>query len=87
MGRGLARREYAGFGIPMDESRDRFDEAARMVLDALETGFIEGDGPYFPQPRTAIRPRARAQRSATGPTASRCRPTRCWPPPTSGRAW
>lgn len=56
MGRGLARREYAGFGIPMDESRDRFDEAARMILDALETGVIEGSGPYFPQPRTAIRP-------------------------------
>lgn len=56
MGRGLARREYAGFGIPMDESRDRFDEAARMILDALETGVIEGDGPYFPQPRTRIRP-------------------------------
>jgi alkanesulfonate monooxygenase SsuD/methylene tetrahydromethanopterin reductase-like flavin-dependent oxidoreductase (luciferase family) len=57
MGRGLARREYAGFGIPMDESRDRFDEAARMVLEALDTGFIEGAGPHFPQPRTAIRPR------------------------------
>ena len=57
MGRGLARREYAGFGIPMDESRDRFDEAARMVIDALETGFIEGDGPHYPQPRTPIRPR------------------------------
>jgi len=57
MGRGLARREYAGFGIPMDESRDRFDEAARMILEALETGFIEGSGPYFPQPRTPIRPR------------------------------
>ena len=28
MGRGLARREYAGFGIDMSESRDRFDEAA-----------------------------------------------------------
>jgi alkanesulfonate monooxygenase SsuD/methylene tetrahydromethanopterin reductase-like flavin-dependent oxidoreductase (luciferase family) len=56
MGRGLARCEYAGFGIPMDESRDRFDESARMVLDALETGWIEGAGPYFPQPRTAIRP-------------------------------
>lgn len=56
MGRGLSRREYAGFGIPMDESRDRFDEAARMVLSALATGWIEGDGPYFPQPRTAIRP-------------------------------
>ncbi len=57
MGRGLARREYAGFGIAMDESRDRFDEAARMVMDALETGFIEGDGPYYPQARTPIRPR------------------------------
>src|SRR4051794_22259931 len=57
MGRGLSRQEYAGFGIAMDESRDRFDEASRMVLDALDTGFIEGDGPYFPQPRTEIRPR------------------------------
>jgi alkanesulfonate monooxygenase SsuD/methylene tetrahydromethanopterin reductase-like flavin-dependent oxidoreductase (luciferase family) len=57
MGRGLARREYAGFGMAMDESRARFDEAAPMVLDALETGFIEGDGPFYPQPRTAIRPR------------------------------
>lgn len=57
MGRGLARREYEGFGIAMDESRDRFDEAAAMVLSALETGFIEGDGPYYPQHRTEIRPR------------------------------
>jgi alkanesulfonate monooxygenase SsuD/methylene tetrahydromethanopterin reductase-like flavin-dependent oxidoreductase (luciferase family) len=56
MGRGLARREYAGFGIDMGESRDRFDESARMILDALETGFIEGNGPHFPQPRTPIRP-------------------------------
>src|SRR4029079_11934019 len=56
MGRGVARCAYAGFGIPMDESRDRFDEAARMILDALDTGYIEGDGPYFPQPRTPIRP-------------------------------
>lgn len=56
MGRGLARREYGGFGIPMDESRDRFDEAAPMILAALETGYIEGDGPYFPQPRTPLRP-------------------------------
>jgi alkanesulfonate monooxygenase SsuD/methylene tetrahydromethanopterin reductase-like flavin-dependent oxidoreductase (luciferase family) len=56
MGRGLSRFEYEGFGIPMGESRDRFDEAAPMILDALETGTIEGDGPYFPQPRTPIRP-------------------------------
>jgi alkanesulfonate monooxygenase SsuD/methylene tetrahydromethanopterin reductase-like flavin-dependent oxidoreductase (luciferase family) len=60
MGRGLARREYAGFGIDMETSRDRFDEAARMVLDALETGFIEGKGPHYPQPRTELRPRPQA---------------------------
>ncbi|HET9611688.1 MAG TPA: LLM class flavin-dependent oxidoreductase [Acidimicrobiales bacterium] len=56
VGRGLARREYEGFGIPMDESRGRFDEAARMVVDALETGWIEGDGRYYRQARTPIRP-------------------------------
>jgi alkanesulfonate monooxygenase SsuD/methylene tetrahydromethanopterin reductase-like flavin-dependent oxidoreductase (luciferase family) len=56
MGRGLARHEYDRFGIAMDESRDRFDESAAMIVDALETGFIEGDGRYYPQPRTPIRP-------------------------------
>jgi alkanesulfonate monooxygenase SsuD/methylene tetrahydromethanopterin reductase-like flavin-dependent oxidoreductase (luciferase family) len=57
MGRGLSRREYSHFrGIEMDESRDRFDEGAAMVVEALETGFIEGDGRYYPQPRTPIRP-------------------------------
>ena len=56
-GRGLARREFETFGISMDESRDRFDEAAPMIVEALRTGFIEGDGTYYKQPRTEIRPR------------------------------
>jgi alkanesulfonate monooxygenase SsuD/methylene tetrahydromethanopterin reductase-like flavin-dependent oxidoreductase (luciferase family) len=57
MGRGLSRREYGHFnGIGMDESRERFDEGSAMVLEALRTGFIEGDGPFYPQPRTPIRP-------------------------------
>jgi alkanesulfonate monooxygenase SsuD/methylene tetrahydromethanopterin reductase-like flavin-dependent oxidoreductase (luciferase family) len=56
-GRGLARREYAGFGIDMSESRARFDEAAAMILHALDTGFIEGGGPFYRQARTPIRPR------------------------------
>jgi len=56
MGRGLSRIEYAPFGIPMSESRERFDEAAAMILSALETGWIEGDGPFYPQPRTQLRP-------------------------------
>lgn len=57
MGRGLARREYIPFRIEMDSSRERFDEAAPMILAALESGFIEGRGPYYPMPRTPIRPR------------------------------
>ena len=57
MGRGLARREFAAFRLSMDESRGRFDEAAPMIIKALKTGFIEGDGKYYKQPRIEIRPR------------------------------
>jgi alkanesulfonate monooxygenase SsuD/methylene tetrahydromethanopterin reductase-like flavin-dependent oxidoreductase (luciferase family) len=57
MGRGLARREFEAFRVPMDESRTRFDEAAPMIVKALKTGVIEGDGPHYRQPRTEIRPR------------------------------
>lgn len=57
IGRGLARREYNGFRVPMEEARGRFDESARLVLDALETGYMESDTALFKQPRVAIRPR------------------------------
>ena len=57
MGRGLARREFEAFRVAMDESRGRFDEAAPMIVKALETGFIEGDGPFYEQPRTELRPK------------------------------
>ena len=57
MGRGLARREFAAFRLSMDELRGRFDEAAPMIVNALKTGFIEGDGKYYKQPRIEIRPR------------------------------
>jgi len=56
-GRGLARREFTPFRINMDESRGRFDEAAPMIVEALKTGFIEGNGQYYKLPRTEIRPR------------------------------
>jgi len=59
MGRGLSRREYEQFGIDMDSSRERFDEAAPMILNALETGYMEGNGKHFKQPRAAIRPAPR----------------------------
>lgn len=56
MGRGLSRREYDQFGIDMDSSRERFDEAAPMILKALESGVIEGNGKYYKQPLAKIRP-------------------------------
>lgn len=57
MGRGLARREFAAFNQTMDQSRERFDEASAMIVQALKTGWIEGDGKYYPQPRVELRPR------------------------------
>ena len=58
IGRGLARREYDAFGIDMNEARDRFDEAAEMIIEALESGVVEGKGTYFGnQARTEVRPR------------------------------
>lgn len=57
MGRGLARREYEPFSIGMDESRERFDEAAAIILEGLETGFVEADGAHYKIPRAEIRPR------------------------------
>ena len=57
IGRGLARKEYEAFGIDMDEARDRFDQAADIILEGLETGFVEADTPHFKQVRTEVRPR------------------------------
>ncbi|MFM9848954.1 MAG: LLM class flavin-dependent oxidoreductase [Hyphomicrobiaceae bacterium] len=57
MGRGLARREFHAFRGSMDESRGRFDEAAAMIVNGLKSGFMEGDGKYYKQPRVELRPR------------------------------
>lgn len=58
MGRGLSRREFMPFrGIGMEESRERFDEAAPLIVNALRTGVFEGDGKYYPTARAEIRPR------------------------------
>jgi alkanesulfonate monooxygenase SsuD/methylene tetrahydromethanopterin reductase-like flavin-dependent oxidoreductase (luciferase family) len=57
LGRGLARREFAAFRGTMDESRERFDEAAAMIVEALRTGYIAGNGRHYPQPRVELRPR------------------------------
>ena len=58
-GRGLAKMEYEHFGIPMEESRGRFDEAIEMVLSALRSGVIEGNGPFYKRIRTPVHPKPR----------------------------
>ena len=57
MGRGLAKMEYEGFRQDMNESRERFDEAAAMILAALESGEMKGDGKFYKQPSVQIRPK------------------------------
>jgi alkanesulfonate monooxygenase SsuD/methylene tetrahydromethanopterin reductase-like flavin-dependent oxidoreductase (luciferase family) len=59
-GRGLSRKEYEGFAIPMDEARGRFTEGTALVLEALNKGFFEADTEYFKRPRTELRPRPTA---------------------------
>ena len=56
LGRGLARIEYELFDLDMSKTRAQFDEGARMIKRALETGFIESDGPMYHQKRAQIRP-------------------------------
>jgi alkanesulfonate monooxygenase SsuD/methylene tetrahydromethanopterin reductase-like flavin-dependent oxidoreductase (luciferase family) len=55
LGRGLARIEYEGFRLDQNEGRARFVEYAQLVLEALESGYMEG-GEVTRQPRRAIRP-------------------------------
>ena len=57
LGRGLSRREYAGFGVDMAEARERFNEAAAIVIQGLETGIVEANTTYYQQARIEVRPR------------------------------
>jgi alkanesulfonate monooxygenase SsuD/methylene tetrahydromethanopterin reductase-like flavin-dependent oxidoreductase (luciferase family) len=56
IGRGAGDVEFDGFRVPMSESRERFMEAATMVLNAMETGEVVLDGQHYKQPKVALRP-------------------------------
>jgi alkanesulfonate monooxygenase SsuD/methylene tetrahydromethanopterin reductase-like flavin-dependent oxidoreductase (luciferase family) len=77
LGRGLARHEFEGFRVPLDESRERFIEYATMLLEGLERGWLEFDGKHIKQPRRDIRPRplksfkGRTYAAAVSPESSR----------------
>ncbi len=56
LGRGAGKVEFEGLRVPMDESRERFVEYARMLLEGLEKGYCEFDGQFVSQPRADIHP-------------------------------
>lgn len=57
LGRGAARREFNAFRKDLADSRELFDEAALIVINGMETGFVEADTKHFKQPRIEVRPR------------------------------
>lgn len=77
LGRGAGKVEFEGYRMDMGESRERFVEAAKIVLPGLERGYLEYDGEFFKQPRADIRPapfksfRGRTYASAVSPESSR----------------
>ena len=56
LGRGAGQVEFEGFRVDMGESRERFVEAADMVLTGLEQGYCEYEGQFYTQPKKDIRP-------------------------------
>jgi alkanesulfonate monooxygenase SsuD/methylene tetrahydromethanopterin reductase-like flavin-dependent oxidoreductase (luciferase family) len=77
LGRGAGRVEFDGFRLSMDESRARFVESARMLLEGLERGACEFSGAFVRQPRADIRPapfrtfRGRTYAAAVSPESAR----------------
>src|SRR5262245_65616587 len=60
LGRGAGKVEFDGFRLAMDESRGRFVEAARMLIEGLDRGYCEYAGDCVVQPRADSRPEPRS---------------------------
>jgi alkanesulfonate monooxygenase SsuD/methylene tetrahydromethanopterin reductase-like flavin-dependent oxidoreductase (luciferase family) len=56
VGRGLARREYAGMGLDQNEARGRFDESLQIVKTLLADGEITFHGEHFTLDGVHLRP-------------------------------
>lgn len=82
LGRGLGRKEFERFRVPMEESRQRFNEHTQAILASLETGVFTLDGTYVQQIESPLRPRPLAsfrgrtfiagESPETMPLAARC---------------
>tara|TARA_A100001391_G_scaffold139407_2_gene97659 strand:+ start:7972 stop:9084 length:1113 start_codon:yes stop_codon:yes gene_type:complete len=56
-GGGLAPHEFAGLGVDQNDSRALYNDTLDVVIRALETGVLEGEGAYGTIPRSELRPR------------------------------
>jgi alkanesulfonate monooxygenase SsuD/methylene tetrahydromethanopterin reductase-like flavin-dependent oxidoreductase (luciferase family) len=55
-GRGLGRREYGGLDVPMDESRERFDESIHIIKGLLANERFGYQGKFTRVPDVSQRP-------------------------------
>lgn len=62
IGRGYQPHEFRGYGITIEEARERYDEARRILRMAWETGEVNFSGKYYsfkgvkPRPRPLQKP-------------------------------
>jgi len=56
-GGGLAPHEFQGLGIDQNKSRALYADILDVLIPALETGILEGEGAFGTQPRVELRPR------------------------------
>jgi alkanesulfonate monooxygenase SsuD/methylene tetrahydromethanopterin reductase-like flavin-dependent oxidoreductase (luciferase family) len=56
-GGGLSPHEFAGLGVDQNKSRALYNDILDVLIPALETGVIEGEGAFGTIPRTELRPR------------------------------
>jgi len=56
-GGGLGAHEFAGLGIDQSDSRALYNEVLDVLIPALETGVIEGEGTFGTIARSELRPR------------------------------
>lgn len=57
LGRGVSAHEYNGFGVPREESRQRFVEMVEILRESEKLRFSY-DGKYYKVPETTVRPMA-----------------------------
>lgn len=57
VGRGTAPLHYAGYGIPQEESRERFDEALDFIVGAWRSERFSYEGKYFRAADLTVIPR------------------------------